>query len=443
MTTSGSLRRLPLFYLTLGSTLALGACTPDDPGAEVSDETEAGDGDGDPTGDGDGDPTGDGDGDPTGDGDGDGDDGPNLGDTPNILCEAATVNHAMIIAENDGAAPDPLAVQTAYVDTGLQEFVQTAGAVLGRVENGVLIDDAAILASIAAGQPTDLIDVEWRIHLVMQQYIRHELADVAGTVPDPSNDPALLYARWDAAYCYWDATLRPLAQIADGIGLPGDTIEADIDAAFQRGHAGIEGVEPWAIDEWEVPPAKQQVEKSIYSLAHRLVMQWSADAANAGDPDAAAAYAHAAYGAFQLIEDRIDSKNTPGIAIIENQLLGDPASIDPDDVLRQMNIAFAKRTRKYTNYALPNVGDLMGTAEGATGGNEGATYSKLIEPFMLELEGFDQDAYRQAWADWIAAIINDDAAAGEAASAVLVDWNCQFQTALGIAECTDSIDELP
>jgi hypothetical protein len=437
MTANDSLR-LPLLSFSLA--FALSACTGDDPGAEANDDTESGDGDGDPTGDGDGDPTGDGDGDPTGDGDGDGDK-PNLGDTPNVLCEAATVNLAMIVAQNDGADPDPMAIQAAYVDTGLQEFVQTAGAVLGRVENGVLIDDAAIQAAITSGQPTDLLDVEWRIYLVMQQYIRHELADVAATLPDPANDPALLYARWDDAYCYWDAALRPLAQIADGIGLPGDSIEADIDAAFLRGHAGIEGAEPWAIDEWEVPPAKQQAEKTIYTLAHRLVMQWSADAANEADPDMATAYAHEAYGAFQLIEDRIDTKNTPGIAIIEDQLLGDPASIDPDDVLRQMNIAFVKRTRKYTDYAI--IGELMGTAEGATGGNEGATYSKLIEPFMVELDGFDQDAYRQAWGDWITAIINDDLAAGEAASGVLVDWNCQYQTALGIAECTDSIDEMP
>ncbi|HLT38890.1 MAG TPA: hypothetical protein VK034_21530, partial [Enhygromyxa sp.] len=317
------------------------------------------------------------------------------------------------------------------------------GAVLGRVENGVLVDDAAILASIAAGEPTDLVDVEWRIYFVMQQYIRHEISDVAATLPNPANDPALLYARWDDAYCYWDAALRPLGQAADDIGLPGDSIEADIDGGFLRGHDGIEGEQPWAIDPWEVGPAKQIVEKSTYAVAHRLVMQWSADAANEADPDTAELHAHQAYGAFQLIEDRIATKNTPAIATIEAALLGDPADIDAEQILTDMNIAFAKRTRKYNDWALPDKDNVMGTPEGATGANEGSTYSKLIEPFMLDLDGFDRDAYRQAWADWITAIVDDDVAAAETASAVLVDWNCQFQAALGIAECTASIDEMP
>jgi hypothetical protein len=441
--TSSDFLRLPL-CLAIGSVLALGACTDDGPGHENTDEVgdgdgdQTGDGDGDQTGDSDGDQTGDGDGDQTGDGDGDGDsDKPKLGDTPNVLCEAAIVNLDAIVAENSSANPDALAVEAAYVGTGLQEFVQLAGAVTGRIEDGVLIDDAAILASLDAGGPLDLIDVEWRIYMAMHQYIRHEITDVAAMLPNPANHPSLLYARWDAAYCYWDGALRPLAQIADGIGLPGDTIEADIDQGFSSGHNGIEGEQPWAIDPWELGPAKQIVEKSTFTFAHRLVMQWSADAAASNS----VALARAAYGAFQLIEDRMKGRNTPAIATIEAALLDDPSAIDPDQILKDMNIAFAKRTRKYADYALPDVGDLMGTAEGATGVNEGSIYSKLVEPFMLELPGFDHDAYRQAWADWIDAVVNDDAVAGEVASAVLVEWNCKFQDALGIAECTDSKDE--
>ena len=145
--------------------------------------------------------------------------------------------------------------------------------------------------------------------------------------------------------------------------------------------------------------------------------------------------------AFQIIEDRMASKNTPGIAIIEDALLGDPAMIDADELLRQMNIAFAKRTRKYTDLALPSVGDLMATPEGYTGANEGGTYSKLVEPFMLELDGFDQASYRDSWGAWITAIEADDLSAGEAASVVLTEYNCALQAALGIAECTSSIDE--
>jgi hypothetical protein len=422
--------------LLLCAPLALLACSDDaqDVGDETTETGEPGDGDGD------GDP-GDGDGDP-GDGDGDGDgDGPNLGDTPNVLCEAAIANLETIAAENDSGAPDPMTIEAAYVDTGLQQFVQLADVVTGRVEGGVLIDDAAILADLDDGSALAMLDLEWRIYLAMQQYIRHEISDVASTLPDPANDPALLYARWDAAYCYWDGGLRPLAQLADGVGLSGDSIEADIDEGFARGHGGIEGEVEWAIDEWEVPAAKQVVEKTTYAMAHRLVMQWSADAAAEPDPDLAAAYAHEAHGAFQLIEDRMSGKNTPGIEIVETALLGDPASIDADDVLLQMNIAFAKRTRKYTDYALPEVGGLMGTPEGYAGTNEGATYSKLVEPFMADLEGFDRDSYRAAWVTWIEAVAADDVATGEPASAELTELNCQFQATLGIAECTSSVDE--
>ena len=408
-------------------------------GSQGPTETGSGDGDGDPaTGDGDGDPTGDGDGDPTGDGDGD---MPGLGETPNVLCEAAIVGLDAIVAETAGASFDAAAVEEAYVGTGLQQFVQLAGSTTGRVADGVLIDDAAILASIAAGEPLDLVDVEWRIYLAMHKFIRHEIADVSSTLPNPANDPALLYARWDAAYCYWDGALRPWAQQADALGL-GDTIEADIDAGFAWGHASVEGQEPWAIDEWELPAAKQVVEKSSFAIFHRLITSWSETAATLDEPMAAAVAARSAYGAFQLIEDRMETKNTPGIQIVEDALMADdPGTIDPAEILRQLNIAFVKRTRKYTDFALPEVGGLMGTPEGYVGANEGATYSKLVEPYIAALDGFDQAAYRDSWATYIEAVRADELASAEAASAELTDWNCQLQDALGIPACTSSIDE--
>src|SRR5690349_370080 len=143
MTPRSGSARLPLAFSCL---FLFGACGDDaqtDDGPET--ETGSGDGDGDTgdgdgdgdtgdgdgdTGDGDGD-TGDGDGD-TGDGDGDGD-GPNLGDTPNVLCEAALANLAMIVAENQSGTPDVMTIEAAYLDTGLQEFVQLSGAVTGRI----------------------------------------------------------------------------------------------------------------------------------------------------------------------------------------------------------------------------------------------------------------------------------------------------------------------
>ena len=436
MTTTTSRTRLSL-SLALALPLALGACTDDDaPGATDDDTT--GDGDGDTTGDGDGDPT-------TGDGDGDGDgdsDKPNLGDTPNVLCEAATFNLAKITAENQGANPSPEAIEAAYVDTGLQQFVQMAGAATGRIDGGVLIDDAAILESIelalGGADPRDMLDVEWRVYAIINKYIRREISAVSSALPDPANDPALLYARWDDAYCYWDAALRPLAQLADSVGPASDSTEADIDEGFARGHAGIEGAQPWAIDPWELGPAKQIVEKSTFTMAHRLVAQWSADAASDSNTYAA----RQAYGAFELIVDRMAGRNTPGIAIVQAALTGDPASIDADDIVKQMNIAFAKRTRKYTSAALPENDNVMGTPEGATGTTEGRIYSKSIEPYMLALPGFDLDAYRQTWDQWIDAVVTDDLPAAQALSVELTDWNCQFQATLGIAECTASADEL-
>jgi hypothetical protein len=450
--------------LGLGLGLALSACGGDDTDAQDDHDDhddhddETGDGDGDPTtgdgdgdpttGDGDGDPTtGDGDGDPTGDGDGDGDGDtkPNLGDTPNVLCEAAIASLDVIKAELASESPDAMVVEDAYVGTALQEFVQLSGAVTGRIEDGVLIDDAAILASLDAAADADhvldLIDVEWRVYLAMQQYIRTEVTNVSEVLPDPNNDPALLYQRWDATYCYWDGALRPLAQLSDGLGVTGDTIEADIDAGFEWGHAGIEGEQPWAIDEFAVPPAKQQVEKSIYTVVLRLVAQWSADAAAEADEALALEYARMAYGAYQIIEDRINTKNTPSIAVTEAALLGDPADIDAEQILDDMAIAFVKRTRRYTDLALPDVGDLMGTAAGLKGAVEGAVYSKSIEPYMVDLQGFDIDAYRATWATYIEAVENDDLDAGAPAAAELTDWNCQFQTALGLAECSYNIDE--
>lgn len=368
--------------------------------------------------------------------------GPELGDTPNVQCEAALASLATIEAELASGNPDAASIEAAYVDTALQAFVQQAGAELGRVEEGLLIDDAAISSALASGDPLDLIDAHWRMLLVSHLFIRHELGEVAATLPDPANDPALLYARWDAAWCWWDGALRPLAEQADALGPEADTIVATIDEGFAAGHAGIEGAESWAIDEWVVPAAKQQVEKTLYVAFHRLVHAWSLAALDAGSPDEGARLARMAHGAFQPLEDRMLDRNTPGIAIIEAQLLDDPALIDPAALLREMNVAFAKRTRKYCDHALPELDGTIGTAPGYTGAVEGRTYARLIDVYMVDaLPGFDLAAHRASWDAWVAAVESEDLVAAEAVSAELVDWVCQYQAALGIAECTSSADE--
>lgn len=372
-----------------------------------------------------------------------GDDKPELGSTPNVQCEGALANLATIRDENLTADPDPMVIEMAYVETPLQDFVQQTGALLGRIDDGVLIDDKAILDALDSGTSLDLLDAQWRIYLVMHLYVRAQISDVSGTLPDPNNDPALLYAKWDAAWCYWDGALRPLGQTADMIGPEADeSIEASIDAGFEWGHDNIEGAQPWAVDEWQLPAARQQVEKSLYTLFHRLVHGWSIAAQQEGDTPIGEAIAHRAHGAFQPLEDRMAGRNTPGIAIIEEQLLANPVQIDPTDVLRQMNIAFAKRVRRYSDHALPDVDATIGSAPGYVAAVEGKTYGRLIDVYMVDaLDGFDLASHRLAWDAWINAIEADDLAAATTASAELVDWNCQYQDFLGIEACTGSADQ--
>jgi hypothetical protein len=117
--------------------------------------------------------------------------------------------------------------------------------------------------------------------------------------------------------------------------------------------------------------------------------------------------------------------------------------IDPEAIRTDLAIAFVKRARKYCDEAL--LADALGSAESVKGVEEGDIYTRIILPDMDELlaeQGFVGSDYLETWATYRVAVLTDDAAMATAASEQLVEWNCAMQAALGIATCTDSVDEL-
>lgn len=372
-----------------------------------------------------------------------GDERPALGQTPNVLCEATLAELNTIIEENALPSPDPMVIEEAYLGakgegTALQQFVQTYGGLLGRVEDGVLLDDAFILAALTDGSIESLIDVETRIYAVMTEGYRYQVNEVSNALPDADRPPQLLYAQWDDAYCYWDGMLRLHAQAADALAIDvaGDdirTIEEDIDYGFVWGHENIEGPDaPWAIDEYAVPGAKQVVEKSLFRVYDRLILDLAAVAANDDDPRAA----RRALGLFDTVEHRFAGRNTPGIAIVRAELdTLTPANIDVAAIEQEFDITWIKRTRRYTD--APVVDDTIGTPGGFKSAVEGRTYAKIALPRMVtNLEDFDGVAHLATWDALIEATEADDGQAVMDAATVLTDENCAYHTALGLPDCT-------
>jgi len=285
----------------------------------------------------------------TGDGDGDGDGDHELGSTPNLSCLATVSSFTTVLA----AAGTPEADETireAYLGTAgvpaLREFVWQAGAYARRVDGeGVLLDDAVLIELLANPlTPATATAFEQRLRLVASAYVRALISDVSSALPDPERDPVLLYSDWDAAYCFWDGMLRDTVIAADAASFTGyDTIEADTLSGFELGNVSVEGPTSWAPDEFFFGAAKQVVEKSGFTAAHRNVLTLAAQAAEGGT--GAELLAARALGQFQLLEDRVADRNTPGIAIIEEMLSGDVAAIDVSVLEEEMNVAFAKRTR--------------------------------------------------------------------------------------------------
>ena len=346
-----------------------------------------------------------------------------LGASASALCVSA-MSHAAELTQAI-ASGDAAAASAAYVGTDLQTFVQ------GFKTEAERLDDPAIVASLAAASPVELVAAEARLHSALARHMRDQLADVEGGVEDK-------YAAWDEAHCVWTGALRSLAVAGDAVGWHTleETIAADVDAALAAGHDGLSGEPPaTALDDWRVPPAKQIVEKSLFRAAHRVVIALAGDARDNADPIAA----RKALELFGVIKDRLDGRNTPGIAQIEAILAGDPAAIDPDAILTELDIAFAKRTRAYSAIADED----LAVPAGYKSAVEGHTYALLVAPGLAaRVPATPIATFLGEWGAYPDLVrAGDDLEATHALSERLVDAICAYQTALGVADCSPDADE--
>jgi hypothetical protein len=201
----------------------------------------------------------------------------------------------------------------------------------------------------------------------LARHLRNNLTAVESGAPETR------YTAWDDAYCVWNGGLKDLATRAQAAVwvAPGDPIVADIDAAFAAGHDAIGGEgASTAIDDWRVPPAKQIIEKTLFRAAQRDIVNLAVGAKTAGDP----AMAALALGEFGIVRDRLEGRNTPGIAVIEGMLAGEPAMISGELIAIEMDKAFAKRTYNYAGMPA----DGLGVPTSYKSAVEGRTYAKLI-----------------------------------------------------------------
>lgn len=386
---------------------------------------------------------------------------PELGDTPLPACDAALFAHEQLLAELALPEPDVEYIAQLYrgEDTDLsgespipggsplQRWVREVDARLGRVEGGLLVDDAAIEGAIDLAPMIDDVDERRRLLLTIRDVlrlvasldVRARLATVADQLPDPQRDPALTFAEWDTAWCYWGGVLRPLAAeagsepaLVDSLG-SWETIIVD---AFGSGHAGILGPEQaWAPDEYATKASKQIIEKTTFTTIHRVLLA-RASAAQGGDQAAA----DEALGLLRVLEDRILGRNSPAVPAIVAMLEGELASIDPAWIEAELAVAFVKRARKYCDEAV--VAGTLGTPDGVKGAWEGIVYTAVVLPIMEQrLPGFDAAAHMQLWLDYLAAVEAEDGGAAVALTQELVAVNCATQAELGIAACTASEDE--
>ncbi|MCB9569783.1 MAG: hypothetical protein H6710_21625 [Myxococcales bacterium] len=341
-----------------------------------------------------------------------------LGETASDACRAAMAEWAPL----KGAA-DAASASATYEGSALQSYIQASDAA------GERGDDLTISAALEGG---DLATATASVEVALLARLRLEIAAPEALVDDPR-------AAWDEAHCLWEGAIQGLAAAGEAAGDP--TLDAGlvtaIEGAFADGHAAIEGEAPTAsFDEWVLPPAKQVIEKNLFRALHRLLLAEAAEGVS--DPGAAArALAH-----FGGLRDRLEGRNTPGIAIIED-MLADPATIDVEELGRQLAIAFAKRTRAYASAALDD--GAIGTPSGYKGAIEGRTYLALVLPAMVRAlgdAGLDAAAIQASWDDYADAVrTGDDIDRASALSEELVQWLCAYQATLGIAACTGSDDE--
>ncbi len=323
-------------------------------------------------------------------------------------------------------------------------WVQATDKALARVDDsGQAIDHQALLTALEQAATSEdpavaervRIDVVQRLNRVALLDMRRKFERVAKAgEPEgmPLTDRDALLGEWDDAWCLWDGALRPLAQAIDEDG--GEGWEEQIVEAFAAGRTGLLG----EYDQARVRSNREIAEKSTYAVLYRLILARAATAQQAND----ARVAQVAAGLLGVLEDRISDRNGPGLARVQAMLAGPPAAIDVATIERELDKAFVKRARKYCDEAV--TANLLGTGEGSKGAWEGLVYSKLLLPGMRETlagQGFDADAYMADWDSYVVAVAASDASGAAAISERLVQWNCAYQEALGIAACTVTANE--
>jgi riboflavin biosynthesis pyrimidine reductase len=329
---------------------------------------------------------------------------------------------------------------TKLVGADTLAWLREADVALGRMtENNP--DDVALLEQVLAGLPArDAVGVRSDLALISTQ-LRGvaflELRRLLGDVAEARLRGAEAIAAWDRASCLWEAGLRKLAARAEALPVHGgEGWEASIEEAFDEGRAAIAPAEAGDVASAIVVKAsKQQIEKGLYVVAHRLILA-DAQAQTAAD-------ASEALGLIDALEDRLADRNGPGLQRIRRQLAGDPAKIDAAAIERDLAIAFSKRARKYCDKAV--VGNELATPTAVAETWEGVIYTRLILPGMraaLSSKGFDADAHLEDWERYLDAVEAGDAALAAEISPRLIEWNCAYQAQLGIAECTSSGNEL-
>ncbi len=347
-----------------------------------------------------------------------------VGASASDLCRSAMTHAAQLTQAI--AAGDAAAASAAYTATDLQELVQQ----LDGLADPPRTDDAAIAAHLAVGDPAALAGAGARLHAGLLRHFRDRLSSVESGAEDK-------FAAWDEAHCLWDGDLRSLAAAGEAATWPGapDTIVADIEAALAAGHDGLSGEPPaTALDDWRVPPSRQVIEKSMFRALHRRVIDRAAAARDGADPVAALE----ALELFRGLAGRLRGRNTPAIAQIEAILAGDPAAIDPDAILTELDIAFAKRTRNYAEIPAEE----LGTPGGYKSAVEGRTYAYLLAAgIAARVPAVDIGAFLGEWGAYPDLVRAGDPAAVAPLSARLIEATCAYQTALGVATCTGSDDE--
>jgi hypothetical protein len=338
----------------------------------------------------------------------------------------------------DPARPEQILRREQGGHSALEWLAQTDRA-LGRVSKGQpedLVAVESVLAQLGKGEGDqdqlrrDLTAIVTRMRAVALLEMRRLLAEVA----DDHLHGAEAAAAWDEARCLWEGGLRGLAARAEALpARGGEGWEATIAEAFETGRAALDEPGPEGVAV-EVKAAKQQIEKGMYAVAHRLIL------ADAEQHDAVAAAE--ALGLLDALEDRLADRNGPGLARMREMLAGDPAAIDVAAVERDLAIAFAKRARKYCDKAV--VGGELGRPQAVAETWEGIVYTRVILPSMREAlvdEGFDADAYLADWQRYLEAVEAGEAGVAGEICGRLVEWNCAYQDRLGIAECTATENE--